>query len=348
MSIEQTRFGTLADGRPVWLFTMRSSAGIEVMVTNYGGRITRMRVPDARGNLADVALGFDRLEPYLNDNLYFGPIVGRYALRIAGGSFELNGVTYTLPKNEGDNTLHGGPFGFDKRLWSPDALNGTESSLLRLTYFSPGGEEGFPGDVMTAVIYELKHDEFRIEYTAHTDQPTPLSFTNHVYLNLVGAGTPSVLDHVVTIPATEFLATTQDAVPTGQVLPVAGTELDFTSSHAIGQRIGKGLATVDGGYDHYYLLARDPSDVLHAAHVQHPASGRTLDFWTDWPGFEFYTGNKLDGSIHGIGGKYVKHCAFTVEPMWFPDSMHHPNFPPAILQPGQTLRRRTHYRFGAI
>jgi aldose 1-epimerase len=342
MSIERRSFGTLPDGRPVESFTLRNRRGLSITAINYGGRITQIQAPDRGGRLADIALGFDNLEQYLNDQLYFGPIVGRYALRIAGGKFTLNGIQYQLPTNEGHNTLHGGPGGFDKRLWTAD----TSADELRLSYFSPHLEEGFPADVMVAVIYRLTDDnEFHIDYSARADQPTPLSFTNHIYLNLAGAGSSSVLDHQVMIPADQFLPTDDQALPTGEILTVHRTELDFTRPHPIGQRIGQGRANQQGGYDHFYVLTMRPDGLQHAARVQHPANGRCLDLFTDWPGFEFYTSNKLDGSIRGIGGSYPRYCAFTLEPMWYPDAMHHPNFPSAVLQPGETLRRRIIYRF---
>jgi aldose 1-epimerase len=348
MSIERLPFGKMGDGRAVSLFTLRNDSGLAAMISDYGGRMTQLHVPDPGGTLANVVLGFDRLEPYLQDEkMYFGPIVGRYALRIADGTFELDGVQYRLPTNDQGNTLHGGPVGFDKRLWSAEIIEKDGWPLLRLSYVSPHLEEGFPGEVRVSVTYDLNDaNELIVDYAATTDRPTPLSFTNHIYLNLAGAGVPSVLDHVVNIPAPRHLPTDDRALPTGEILPVEGTELDFKEAHAIGERIGQGLANQDGGYDNYFLMDAEASKPMLVAEVEHPISGRRLSVRSDWPGFEFYTANKLDGSIEGIGGRYAKHCAFTLEPMWYPDTMHHANFPPAIVRPGQTLRRRTIYHFG--
>jgi aldose 1-epimerase len=341
MTILSDNFGQTADGTPVHIYTLTNRAGLTARITNYGGRVTQLRVPDRTGRLDDIVLGFDNLAQYLAGDPYFGALVGRVANRIDGARFTLNGREYQLAANNGPNALHGGKVGFDKRVWRAEPLAASEPAL-RLTYLSADGEEGYPGNLTVSVVYTLTDaNELRIEYSAATDAPTLINLTNHSYFNLAGAGQGHILDHVLTVAADQYTPSRADHVPTGEIRPVAGTPYDFTSAHAVGARI----AQTSGGYDTNFVLNGGGAAMALAARVEEPGTGRVMEVHTDQPGMQFYTGNFLDGSLTGIGGTYPQYSGLCLETQHFPDSVHRPNFPSTILQPGNTWRSTTTYRF---
>ncbi len=345
INVQKAAFGHLPDGAAVELYTLTNSNGMRVGILNYGGIVESLSVPDRAGQVADVVLGMDSIEGYLKGVPYFGALVGRYGNRIAHARFPLDGKTYTLPKNDGDNTLHGGTRGFDKHIWNARATGDS----LELTYLSRDGEEGFPGNLSAKVVYTLTaQNELRIEYSATTDKDTVLNLTNHSYFNLGGAGSGTVLDHQVTILADRFNPVDKGLIPTGELRPVHGTPFDFTHSTAIGARIGQGdeQLHLGNGYDHNFIL--NGSGMRKAAEVYEPKSGRVLEVLTDQPGLQFYTANFLDGTIHGKGGKvYPFRGAFCMETQHFPDSPNHPAFPTTELKPGETYHTVTVFRFSA-
>ncbi|HEU5451052.1 MAG TPA: aldose epimerase family protein [Terriglobales bacterium] len=344
------KWGTV-DGKDVYLYTLRNQQGMEVTITNFGGRIVSLKVPDRSGKFADVVLGFDSLQGYLGDNdhnPYFGAIVGRYANRIAKGKFQLDGHTYKLPINNPPNSLHGGNKGFDRRVWSAAETSGASGQHLRLHYVSKDGEEGYPGNLDVTVVYTLPADknELRIEYSATTDKDTVLNLSNHSYFNLAGQGEGDILGHEVTIEAGRFTPVDSTLIPTGELKPVAGTPFDFQKPHAIGERINSADEQLKfgRGYDHNFVL--NGTGMRLAARVKDPKSGRVLEVLTDQPGLQFYTGNFLDGTIKGKGGKvYVHRGAFCLETQHYPDSPNHAKFPTTELKPGQKFHSETIFRF---
>jgi aldose 1-epimerase len=337
-------YGMMPDGREVRLFTLRNSSGLEMKVINFGGIITNLNLPDRDGQVGDVVLGHDNLDGYLHRSRYFGALIGRYGNRIKEGRFALNGVEYNLPINNGKNHLHGGFKGFDKVFW--DVCAGNEE--LRLTYKSWDGEEGYPGNLEAKVIYSLTDaNELRIEYFAATDEDTIVNLTNHSYFNLAGKGT--ILAHELTINANAFTPDDETLIPIGEIRCVRNTPMDFTAGASIGAHINdddQQLHFAGGGYDHNFVL-NGPHDLSRvAARVHEPNSGRTMEVLTTEPGIQFYSGNFLNGSIVGKGGRaYEKHSGFCLETQHFPDSPNHPNFPCTVLKPGQDYRHTTVYRF---
>ncbi len=345
MEIGREVFGSLPDGTAVDIYTLRNEAGLEARIMTYGATLVSLKLPDRAGTLADVNLGFDTLEGYLGAHPYFGVIVGRYANRIAKARFAIDGVEYRLAANNNENSLHGGLKGFDKVVWSAEAARLADSAGLKLSYLSKDGEEGYPGNLAVTVVYTLTEaGELRIDYEATTDRKTPVNLTNHAYWNLKGQGNGDILGHVLRLEADRITAVDSAAnlIPTGEVLPVAGTPFDFTAPHAIGERI----ARVEGGYDHNFVLRSGGGTLALAARVEEPESGRVLEIWTDQPAIQLYTGNFLDGTVSGKGGKaYQKHYGFCLETQHFPDSPNHPNFPSTILEPGRTYRTTTVHKF---
>ena len=341
--ITRDDFGTTPDGTPVELYTLTNGKGMTARVTNYGAIVTELMVIDKAGKPGDVILGFDKFEPYLRNDPYLGAIVGRVGNRIAKGRFSVHGKEYKLATNNGANHLHGGLKGFDKKVWKPEPISSAEGPALRLTYVSKDGEEGYPGTLMSTVTYTVTdRNELKIEYKATTDQATPINLTNHMYFNLAGPGTCDVLGHEVTILADRYTPVDDGLIPTGELAPVKGTPMDFTKPFTIGAR----LAQVKGGYDHNYVLNSGGSKTpVLAVRVHEPKSGRVMEVLTTQPGVQFYTGNFLDGSLTGHGGAYKKQYGFCLETQHFPDSVNHPNFPSAILEPGQTYHEVTIYRF---
>lgn len=347
MTFKRELFGRLADGTAVDIYTLRNASGLEARIMTYGATLVSLKTPDRRGAVADVTLGFDDLEGYLGAHPYFGAVIGRYANRIAKARFVLDGVAYELAANNNDNTLHGGIRGFDKVVWKAEPVAAAPGPSLRLTYLSRDMEEGFPGDLEVAVVYGLTDEnELTISYEATTDKKTPVNLTNHAYWNLKGEGRGDILGHLLRIEADAITAVDSAAnlIPTGEIVPVAGTPFDFTAPHAIGERIGR----VEGGYDHNYVLRSGGGATALAARVEEPESGRVMEVWTDQPGLQFYTGNFLDGSVAGKNGQaYQKHAAFCLETQHFPDSPNQPGFPSTILEPGRTFRSVTVHKFYA-
>src|SRR2546430_1861844 len=342
MKITSDHFGVTPEGLEVQLFSLSNDQGMEVRITNYGGIITAIYVPDRNGKLDDVVLGHETLEGYLNRSRYFGALIGRYANRIAHGRFCLRGAAYTLAKNNGENHLHGGLKGFDKVVWSAREIKDSEIAGLELTYRSKDGEEGYPGKLETRVTYGLMNkNELRIEYFATTDRDTIINLTNHSYFNLAGGGT--VLDHQLTINADSFTPVNKGLIPTGEIRSVKDTPLDFTCRTVIGARINNydEQLCFAGGYDHNFVLRTGK-----AATVYEPMTGRVMEVSTTQPGMQFYSGNFLDGSITGKGGRvYVKHSGCCFETQHFPDSPSQPSFPSTVLKPDEEYRQTTVFKF---
>ncbi len=336
-------FGKTPDGKAVEIYTLANSKGMEARITTYGGRVVSLKTPDKNGKFGDIVLGFDSLDGYLGDNPYFGALIGRYGNRIGKGRFQLDGQEYKLAVNNGENSLHGGIKGFDKVVWTAkEAGDGIE-----LTYPSKDGEEGYPGNLTSTVKYTLTDaDELKIEYTATTDKPTVLNLTNHSYFNLAGEGSGTNLAHRVTIFADAFTPVDAGLIPTGKLQPVDGTPFDFRKETAIGDRIDANDEQIKlgGGYDHNYVL--NGTGMKHAASVYEPTSGRVMDVYTDQPAMQFYTGNFLDGTIKGKGGKvYPRRAAFCMETQHYPDSPNKPAFPSVLLRPGERYHTVTTYKF---
>jgi len=353
-TIRKQSFGKTAGGEQIDLYSLTNKKGMEVSITNFGATVVALRVPDRAGKAADVVLGFDTLEGYENGKAYFGATVGRYGNRIAGGQFSLDGKTYTLPKNDGNNTLHGGIVGFNKKVWKAREIASKDGESLELSYLSADGEEGFPGNLSAKVVFTLpaERNELKIDYTATTDKDTVLNLTNHSYFNLAGEGSGDILDHVLTLHAKQFTPVDKTLIPTGELRDVAGTPLDFTSATAIGKRINENYEQLvfGKGYDHNWVLARSGSGngLTIAAEAYDPKSGRKLEVLTTEPGVQFYTGNFLDGTVKGKGNKaYAQRGAFCLETQHFPDSPNHPNFPSTVLKPNAVFHSETVFRFSA-
>jgi len=351
-TIRKETFGKTAGGEQVDLYTLSNKKGMEVVLTNFGATVVVLKVPDRAGKLADVVLGFDTLEGYEHGTAYFGATVGRYGNRIGGGKFSIDGKTYTLPKNNGDNTLHGGITGFNKKVWQAREIASKDGESLEMSYSSADGEEGFPGNLSVKVVFTLPTDgnELTIDYTATTDKATVLNLTNHSYFNLAGEGDGDILDHVLTLHAKQFTPVDKTLIPTGELRDVAGTPLDFTRATAIGKRINESYEQLvfGKGYDHNWVIASDGRKGLTlAAEAYDPKSGRTLEVLTTEPGVQFYSGNFLDGP-KGKGNKpYGRRAAFCLETQHFPDSPNHPNFPSTLLKPNSVFRSQTVFRFSA-
>jgi aldose 1-epimerase len=350
--VARAPFGQLADGRAVERFTLTNRAGVEVVAITYGGIITSLRTPDRAGRLDDVVLGFDSVGGYVaNSSPYFGAVVGRYANRIAGGRFTLDGTTYQLAKNNGPNHLHGGVRGFDKQIWAAAPFQGDSGVGVVFTYTSPDGEEHYPGTLQARVSYRLTDkNELVVDYQATTDKATPVNLTQHTYWNLAGAGRGDILGHQLTLDAAAFTPTDSTAIPTGEIATVAGTPFDVRQPTAVGARIQQNDTQLryGKGYDHNWVIDRKGATGLaHAARLFDSTSGRTLDIATTEPGVQFYSGNYLDGSIKGKGGLvYGYRSGLALETQHYPDSPNRPNFPSSILRPGAEYRSRTVFTFG--
>lgn len=339
MSVEVSDFGRAPEGRTAQLLTLRNRAGAIAKITTFGARLTELHVPDRSGRTESIVLGFDRLEPYIGDRAYLGCTVGRFANRIAGARFTLDGREYRLTTADGRDTLHGGVSGFDQAVWSVRE-NGPASVVFH--HVSPDGDQGFPGTLTVDVTYTLSEENaLQIDYAATTDKPTPVNLTNHSYFNLRGAGRGDILEHVLRLAASRYTVPDEALLPTGEIGEVKGTPLDFTTPQAIGSRIDE----VPGGYDLNYVLDSGGGRLASIAEVFEPQSGRVMEVLTTEPGVQLYTANFLDGSLHGIGGAYVKHGGLCLETQHFPDSVNHPSFPSTILRSGETYRQTTVYRF---
>ena len=351
MKITKQPFGTTSAGEAVDLYILKNDQGMEAAITNLGGIVVRLMTHDRAGNLADVVLGFDSLDGYLKDHPYFGAIIGRYGNRIGKGRFTLDGVEYKLAHNNGENHLHGGIRGFDKVVWRPQEAAAANGASLQLTYLSKDGEEGYPGNLTATVTYTLTNaNELRLEYSATTDKPTVVNLTNHSYFNLAGQGEGDILGHTLTINAERFTPIDAGLIPTGELKSVAGTPFDFRQPHAIGERIGAKDQQLDfgKGYDHDFVLDGQVGVLRAAARVTEPKSGRVMEVLTTEPGVQFYTGNFLDGSLRGKGGKvYAQRYGFCLETQHFPDSPNKPDFPSVVLRPGERYQTTTVYKFSA-
>jgi aldose 1-epimerase len=350
-SVKMQPYGKMPDGTPIDLYTLTNVSGMKAGIITYGGTVVSLTTPDKKGKLADVVLGMDTLEGYMHQPNFFGALIGRYGNRIGHGAFKLEGKTYTLPRNDHENTLHGGPEGFDKRVWKGRELSTANGPAVELTYISKDGEEGFPGTLTAKVVYTLTDDnELKIEYTATTDKPTVVNLTNHSYFNLAGAGVGDNLKHQVTINADRFTPVDEGLIPTGELKPVKGTPFDFTRPTAIGARIGQDDPQLKfgKGYDHNWVLNKRAGMLAKAAEVYEPTSGRVMEVFTTEPGLQFYTGNFLDGTVTGKGGiAYPLRAGFCMETQHYPDSPNQPNFPSTGLQPGKTYHTTTIYKFSA-
>jgi aldose 1-epimerase len=349
-TIARRPFGKTADGTEVDLYTLTNSLGMQASITNYGGIVVTLKVPDRDGNLGDVVLGYDTLDEYLAGSPYFGALIGRYGNRIAKGRFTLDGQQYVLARNNNENHLHGGIKGFDKVVWDARGMIDDRGLTLVLDYTSADGEEGYPGKLSVTVTYILPADEnlLRIQYRAATDKPTVVNLTNHSYFNLAGQGEGDVLAHELRINADRFTPVDEGLIPTGELRPVAGTPFDFNEPTAIGKRIGAEDEQLKfgGGYDHNWVLNRSDRPLTLAATVYEPTSGRLMQVLTSEPGIQFYSGNFLDGSNVGKGGKVYQHrYGFCLETQHFPDSPNKPEFPSVVLKPGQEYSSVTVYRF---
>ncbi len=346
--VTQQPFGTLPDGTPVTLYTL-TDAPFEARIMTYGGVLVSFKAPDKFGKLADVLLGFDDVAGYYNNfnspkNAFFDAIIGRYANRIANGAFTLDGTKYDLPRNDGPNTLHGGPHGFNNVVWKAKQL----STGVELTYLSKDGEMGFPGNLTVTVKYSLTKGDLRIEYTATTDKATVLNLSNHAYFNLAGEGSGDILKHQLTLHAAKFTPVDATLIPTGEFQPVDSTPFDFRKPTAIGDRIDSDNQQLKRGrgYDHNWVIDSSNGKLSEAAEVYEPTSGRVMKVLTTEPGIQFYSGNFLDGTVQGKGSKtYAHRSALCLETQHFPDSPNHPNFPSTELKPGAKFHSVTVYSF---
>jgi aldose 1-epimerase len=350
-NIDLQQFGMLNDSTSAMIYTLKNEAGMEVAITNFGGHILSLKVPDKNGKFTDITHSCDSLKQYVDGIPFFGPIVGRFGNRIAKGKFSLDGKDYNLFINNGPNALHGGKQGFDKKLWAATIVDGPEPSL-KLSYTSPDMEEGYPGNLAVEVTYILQKDNsLKIDYKAVTDKATVLNLTNHAYFNLAGAdGSNNILDHELTIFADRITSVDATLIPTGVLLPVQNTPFDFQKSTKIGARINDATneqIKFGGGYDHNFAFTDSTNSLKLGASVFEPTSGRVMEVYTTEPGVQFYTGNFLDGKIVGKGGKitYGKRSGFCLETQHFPDSPNQPNFPSTLLKPGDTFKSTTIYKF---
>jgi len=345
MSVKREPFGRTREGQQVEIVTLSNSYGLAARITNYGGILVSIETPDRKGVVGDIVLGFDNPDSYLKAHPYFGVIAGRYANRIGGAKFMLDGREYKLAANDGNNTLHGGIKGFDKVVWKIEELEAKgDRAELKLSYISKDGEEGYPGNLKCIVTYALTEDnKLEIKYEATTDKPTVVNLTNHAYWNLAGQGGGDVLGHELMINADKYTAVDKGLIPTGELKSVKGTPLDFTKPETIGSRIKQ----VDiGGYDHNYVLKGRAGQMKLAARVYEPTSGRVMEIETTEPGVQLYTGNWLDGTLKGKKGKvYNKYGGFCLETQHYPDSPNKPTFPSTVLRPGEKYETETVHTF---
>ena len=346
-SVTSKPFGTV-DGKPVELFTLRNDKGAEATITNYGGIVVTLQVPDKTGKNVDVVMGYDNVEGYVAKTPYFGALIGRYGNRIGKGQFTLDGKTYQLPLNDGANTLHGGTKGFDKVVWQGKPVKGCCGAAIELTYHSKDGEQGYPGNLDVVATYTLTDDNsLRLDFKATTDKPTVVNLTHHSYFNLSGGGT--ILDHLLTINASNTTPVDKGLIPTGEITPVAGTPFDFRTATAIGARIDDPDTVLQygPGYDHNWVVDQKKAGELcsHAV-ICSPKTGIVMEVLSTEPAVQFYAGNFLDGTITGKYGQvYQKRSGFCLEPQHYPDAPNHANFPSTVLRPGETYSNLIIYKF---
>jgi len=347
--IKRESFGKAPDGTPVELFTLKNKNGMQIQITNYGGIITTLEVPDSLGNIDDVVLGYYSLDKYIEKSPSFGCLIGRYGNRIAKGKFTLNGKEYNLAINNGPNHLHGGEIGFDKRVWEPEIIIKEDASGLKLHYFSPHMEEGYPGNLDVEAIYWLNDkNELRLDFKAETDKKTVINLTHHSYFNLKGHDAGDILDHLVKFNANKIVAIDNTSIPLGNLLEVKDTPFDFMNFKLIGKDINTDHEQIKNGngYDHSFVIKGNTGELRLACTVREAASGRILEVWTTEPAVQFYTGNFLDGSIIGKDNAvYEQRSGFCLEAQHFPDSPNHPEFPSTVLNPGETYTQSTIYKF---
>jgi aldose 1-epimerase len=341
--VEKAFFGLSPEGDSVMLYTLSNEKDIKVTITNYGGIITGIYTPDKNGKTSNIVLGFDNLEQYLDGHPYFGALIGRYGNRIAKAEFSLDGEDYILAVNNGNNALHGGLKGFDKQLWTPEVIACDERAALKLTYASPDGEEGYPGNLSVTVTYELLMDQLFITYEAETDKATILNLTNHSYFNLAGEG--NILDHIVYINASKYTPVNDELIPTGELANVEGSPFDFRKPTVIGARFDE-LTGDPVGYDHNFVIDGMKGEKRLAAKALDPKTGRFIEVTTTEPGVQFYTGNFLDGTLKSGIKTYVQHSGFCLETQHFPDSPNQPDFPSTVLRPGDKFISQTIFKFG--
>lgn len=345
-SVEKSIFGKLDDGTSIEMYTLKNGTGASAKISTYGATLVELWVPDRNGKEGDVVLGFDNLKDYEGPHPHFGGIIGRVANRIAKGKFTLDGRQYTLAINDPPNTLHGGNVGFDHRVWKAEATSDAHAASVRLSYLSPDGEEGFPGNLSVTVVYSLLDtNALKIEYRATTDKPTILNLTNHSYFNFAGSG--DVLKDILTINADSYTPVDSTMIPSGEIKPVKDTPLDFTHPTSIGARIDA-LKPDPGGYDHNFVLNGRSGELRFAARVSDPSNGRQMEVWTIEPGVQLYSAIHLDGKIIGKRGvAYPAFGAISLETEHFPDSIDHPNFPSTVLRPGAEFHSETIFKFSA-
>ena len=347
LSVAEAPFGKLPSGEATTLYTLTNANGLVVKVTNYGGVITSIHTPDKTGKMGDIVLGFDSVDGYLKNKSFFGAVIGRFGNRIGKGQFSLDGKQYQLTLNDGPNHLHGGTVGFDKILWTAKPFKTEKSVGVTLTHFSPDGDQGYPGNLQTTVVYELtNNNEFELRYKATTDKATPINMTQHPYFNLAGSG--SILDQELMINASRYTPIDSTLIPTGELAPVAGTPFDFTSSHTIGKLLSQENAQLKNGagYDHNWVLNKKADNEWGMdARFYDPKSGRVLEVYSDEPGIQFYSGNFLDGKVDGKGVNFAYRGAICLEPQHFPDSPNKANFPSTILKPGTEYNNKLAFKF---
>jgi aldose 1-epimerase len=348
--IEKSIYATLPDGRVVSQFTLRNASGCSANIITYGATVTSLRVPDRNGKLADVVLGYDSLKGYVEDKSYFGAIVGRYGNRIGKGRFAIDGKKYQLTVNDGENHLHGGKVGFHKVLWDATVLNDSKEPTVAFRYVSKAGDEGYPGNVILTATYSLTNaNELVVEYAGTTDAPTILNPTHHSYFNLTGDFNKTILNHQLMIEADMFTPVDRELITTGVLEEVKNTPMDFRTPTAIGAHINENMDQLDfgKGYDHNWVIRGERGKVRKAAELYDPASGRVLTVLTDQPGLQFYSGNFLDGSTHGKGVAFQHRTGLCLEAQCYPDSPNKPTFPSVVLQPGETYKQKTIYKFSS-
>jgi aldose 1-epimerase len=349
--VKQENFKSTYKDLQTDLYTIKNKNGMVIQVTNYGAKIVTLFVPDRNGNFKDIVFGYDNIEDYLNGDKYFGAVVGRYANRIAGGKFVLDGTEYHIPVNDGGkNALHGGDSGFDDAVWSGEVLQTANGEAVKLTLYSPDGDQGFPGNLHVEVLYTLTDkNELIVNYSAVTDKPTVVNLSQHSYFNLQGQDSGPILNQELVINADYFTPVDSALIPTGEIRPVEGTAFDFRTPHLIGERIADGeeQLVLGGGYDHNFVLNKEVAgELTFAASAYDMLSGRFMEVYTTQPAIQFYTGNFLNGSQTGKGGVvYNWRSGFCLETQHYPDSPNHPDFPSTVLRPGEEYKQLTIFSF---